>query len=84
MKIIRINFDQFNSLKEFHLWLKEQCNFPEYYGCNLDALYDCLTDDPHFEFEVVDSRCFEYYQTKLINTIMDTGCRVKRVFDHEL
>ena len=27
-----------------HAYLKEQCNFPEYYGNNLDALYDVLTE----------------------------------------
>ncbi len=27
-----------------HAYLKEQCRFPEYYGNNLDALYDVLTD----------------------------------------
>lgn len=27
-----------------HAYLKEQCKFPEYYGNNLDALYDVLTD----------------------------------------
>lgn len=27
-----------------HAYLKEQCKFPEYYGNNLDALYDLLTD----------------------------------------
>lgn len=27
-----------------HNYLKEQCKFPEYYGNNLDALYDVLTD----------------------------------------
>ena len=27
-----------------HAYLKEQCGFPEYYGNNLDALYDVLTD----------------------------------------
>ena len=27
-----------------HDYLKEQCGFPEYYGNNLDALYDVLTD----------------------------------------
>ena len=29
-----------------HTYLKEQCKFPEYYGNNLDALYDVLTDRP--------------------------------------
>jgi ribonuclease inhibitor len=27
-----------------HAFLKEQCHFPDYYGNNLDALYDVLTD----------------------------------------
>ncbi len=27
-----------------HNYLREQCGFPEYYGNNLDALYDVLTD----------------------------------------
>ena len=27
-----------------HAYLREQLNLPNYYGNNLDALYDCLTD----------------------------------------
>ena len=30
--------------KEGHDYLKRIFNFPDYYGKNLDALYDCLTD----------------------------------------
>ncbi|MCQ4635227.1 barstar family protein [Anaerovorax odorimutans] len=29
---------------EFHQYLKKALDLPDYYGCNLDALYDCLTD----------------------------------------
>ena len=30
--------------KDGHDYLKKSLNFPDYYGKNLDALYDCLTD----------------------------------------
>lgn len=30
--------------KEGHDYLKDVLNFPEYYGKNLDALYDCLCE----------------------------------------
>ena len=30
--------------KELHQWLAKAFSFPEWYGNNLDALFDCLTD----------------------------------------
>lgn len=30
--------------KDGHDYLKDVLNFPEYYGKNLDALYDCLCE----------------------------------------
>ena len=30
--------------KDGHKYLKKALDFPDYYGNNLDALYDCLTD----------------------------------------
>lgn len=35
---------QYASAKELHLALKMLLNLPEYYGCNADALYDCLSE----------------------------------------
>lgn len=39
-----------SSSRELHLRLAKTLHFPEWYGCNLDALYDCLTsinEDTH-------------------------------------
>lgn len=44
MRTIRLDFCGCGSETEVHLYLKKQFGFPEYYGENLDALYDCLTD----------------------------------------
>ena len=76
MNKIVIKLDDFDTIKEFHVWLKNQCEFPQYYGCNLDALYDCLTDNNNFEFEVYPTVKYEVYQKKLVDTMVDAGCKV--------
>ena len=76
MNRIRIQMDNFETTKEFHLWLKEVCNFPEYYGCNLDALFDCLSENNDYAFEVVPSLKFEKYQERVVDTFIDAGCKV--------
>ncbi len=42
---------------EAHKYLREALNFPEYYGENLDALHDCLTelDDVLVQFVNADA-----------------------------
>ena len=38
--------------QKLHDYLKEHCNFPEYYGNNLDALYDVLTGFKYIGTEI--------------------------------
>ena len=40
----RIDCAGFADRKEFHRVLAQTLSFPDWYGHNLDALYDCLTD----------------------------------------
>ena len=42
--LVTIDGSKMTDKKMLHAYLKEQCKFPEYYGNNLDALYDVLTD----------------------------------------
>lgn len=42
--MIHLNFSAIKSRKELHQYLKEKLGLPEYYGENLDALYDLLTE----------------------------------------
>ena len=49
MHIVYLDTREFTDKEASHAYLKEMLDFPEYYGANLDALYDCLTDLPPTE-----------------------------------
>ena len=40
----RVDFSEIKHFIEIHEVLKRDLDFPDYYGGNLDALWDCLTD----------------------------------------
>ena len=42
MNIINLDFSNCKYISEIHNELKNKFDFPEYYGGNLDALWDCL------------------------------------------
>lgn len=46
MKYAMIEGAAVGSMDRLHRLLAEQLDFPDWYGGNLDALYDCLTDLP--------------------------------------
>ncbi len=44
MKKAYLHFEEADSVEEIHEVIASALDFPPYYGRNLDALYDCLTD----------------------------------------
>ena len=42
MTTIKVDFNNIRYFNEVHKTLKKAFNFPDYYGENLDALWDCL------------------------------------------
>ena len=44
MKKITLDIEKMRSLPMLHKYLHTALALPEYYGANLDALYDCLTE----------------------------------------
>ena len=44
MKHVILDYEQLAKRKQAHLYLAQMLEFPDYYGKNLDALYDCLTE----------------------------------------
>ena len=53
---IFVDADKYQTAKELHLALKMLLDLPEYYGCNADALHDCLTERKERPRIVVMSR----------------------------
>ena len=48
-----------------HGYLKEMLHFPDYYGKNMDALFDCLTELPEMEIRIKDFYVEGYFQIRL-------------------
>ena len=42
--VITLDAQRMESREQAHRYLREQLQFPEHYGGDLDALYDCLTE----------------------------------------
>lgn len=56
MRILEMDFSKFHTAAEVHTFLKEKMDFPDYYGGNLDALFDLLsTASEEWTFQVAKS-----------------------------
>lgn len=57
--------------KDGHDYLKKSLNFPDYYGKNLDALYDCLTDIGVDTVIVLKNK--DYVSYEIVDTFIDAS-----------
>ena len=55
MKHYVIDCTEMTGREAVHRCLKRTLELPEYYGCNLDALYDCLTEMPECSVTLISS-----------------------------
>lgn len=72
MKEITIQCSEDTTSRMLHNALAEALNFPEWYGKNLDALYDCLTDigeDTHLTVENLS--CLDRFATGFRRVFLD-------------
>ena len=62
-----------NERKEAHEYLKEVFSFPDYYGKNLDALFDCLGEMRIDRITIINSEKGENYFYSVLDVINDLG-----------
>lgn len=49
---VDVNVAGIASREQLHSHLREQLGFPDYYGCNFDAFWDCITDPAQWRMPV--------------------------------
>ena len=85
-----IDFTNIEYYSEVHSVIKSSLDFPDYYGCSLDALWDCLRDmvgEPiHIEILGLDvvERKFGDYAGKLIETFKELQHYRNDKYAHEI
>lgn len=59
INLIELNGNDFKTKREFHEILKTQLELPNYYGYNLDALWDCITTDVNLPIKIIWNNFFK-------------------------
>lgn len=74
MKTVYIDFTDIGDYEDFYAQLKEKISLPEYFGDNLDALYDVITGELemplHLEFVNLTVDQLELFED-LLTTLED-------------
>jgi ribonuclease inhibitor len=86
MKIV-LDGSTITDKEKLHSILKSEFNFPDYYGNNLDALWDCLTGDIKLPVTLewknfdISKNLLGDYADKTLNILLKTSELLKGRFD---
>ena len=53
MRTLKLDFSKATYFSDIHKIIKETFGFPDFYGENLDALWDCMRDYCEYDLHVV-------------------------------
>lgn len=74
MKVV-LDVEKMQTREAAHAHLKEMLELPEYYGRNLDALYDCLSDIDDVEVEIQHGENENNYIRKIWTVMKEAGVK---------
>ena len=77
MQVVFLDAREFTDKAASHEYLKEMFDFPEHYGKNLDALYDCLSDLEDVEVEILNMPEGKTYVSKIVSVMKDADVKVE-------
>ncbi len=73
-----LDAEKLNDREEAHEYLAEVFSLPEYYGKNLDALYDCLSEMNIEKIILRNEDKGEYYFYAVLDVINDLDIDIER------
>lgn len=73
--MIQLDAQKMDNRRNAHSYLREALSFPDYYGNNLDALFDCLTDLPETQVQFVNTENAPEYFQKVLRVFRDVAKR---------
>lgn len=78
MRTITLDINRLHSVPALHKYLRSALALPVYYGANLDALYDCLTEiaEPAqiiVPANITDNENLGWYGEQLLQVLQDAA-----------
>lgn len=82
MKKYILDFRKVNNIEEAHEELKSALDFPDYYGKNLDALNDCLSEieSDHLIYILTYKETFDRFD-EMIKVFDDNKINYERIIE---
>ena len=84
-ELYTLDFSKVNSIQEIHQIIKDELDFPDYYGMNWYAFWDCLTDmigDP-IHIEIIGMERIQTKSPDCAEIILETLKNLKHLDEDE-